>query len=499
MKRNFLFLLVSLTIGLHAFSQNVSINNDGTPPNPNAMLDIKASDKGLLIPRTSTITRLTIPNTKGLLVYDTTTSSFWYNDGTAWKDLTGDGSGWSLTGNSGTDTSVNFIGTTDETPLVIKVGNSLSGIIDYNGNGNTGFGYQALLSNTTGSANTAVGFESLKSNITGIGNTTLGSGTLANNNANYNTAVGSLALNANTSGTLNTATGVFALGTNGTGSNNSAYGFEALGANTDGNNNTANGYFALSKNNSGYSNTATGASSLNSNTTGFRNTAEGDSALFNNTTGFTNTAIGGLALQNNVDGGINTAIGFGALETNTSGSYNTAVGVYADVASGGLIDAMALGNAAKVQSSFTIQLGDGNITDLYTNDNCIVHAGSFVTPSDARLKNSITPFTLGLNFISLLKPVSFLYNNQHDSHVNSGFLAQDVEKAAAQLGTTFSGVHKPKTDKDFYALSYQDFIMPLVNAVKELKSQNDELKKDNDDLKKQLNSLSVRVSALENK
>src|SRR5882672_3782738 len=76
-----------------AFSQNVAINADGSPPNPNAMLDVQSSNKGMLIPRISTSARLAIPNTKGLLVYDTTTSAFWYNNGASWQALGGGGSG----------------------------------------------------------------------------------------------------------------------------------------------------------------------------------------------------------------------------------------------------------------------------------------------------------------------------------------------------------------------------------------------------------------------
>ena len=68
-------------------AQNIGINNDGSKPDVNAMLDVKASNKGILIPRTSTASRTTIPNTKGLLVYDTTTNSFWYNNGTSWQQI----------------------------------------------------------------------------------------------------------------------------------------------------------------------------------------------------------------------------------------------------------------------------------------------------------------------------------------------------------------------------------------------------------------------------
>ncbi|MEO8771986.1 MAG: hypothetical protein ABI402_17950 [Ferruginibacter sp.] len=135
MKRILFFLLIlaiaDLLINIVS-AQSIGINNDGSAPNANAMLDIKSFNKGLLIPRTSTAGRTAIPTIKGLLVYDTTTNSFWYNDGSPWKNLSAGSSGWYLTGNSGTDTSTNFIGTTDGQPLLIKVNNNLSGTLQYN-------------------------------------------------------------------------------------------------------------------------------------------------------------------------------------------------------------------------------------------------------------------------------------------------------------------------------------------------------------------------------
>ena len=80
-------LLLTICIVVKTNAQNIGINADGSLPNANAILDIKASDKGLLIPRTSTVSRTAIPNTKGLLVYDTTMNSFWYNDGSAWQQI----------------------------------------------------------------------------------------------------------------------------------------------------------------------------------------------------------------------------------------------------------------------------------------------------------------------------------------------------------------------------------------------------------------------------
>jgi hypothetical protein len=49
----------------------------------------------------------------------------------------------------------------------------------------------------------------------------------------------------------------------------------------------------------------------------------------------------------------------------------------------------------------------------------------------------------------------------------SGFIAQDVEKAAQSIGYDFSGVDKPKNEKDYYGLRYSEFVVPLVKAVQE--------------------------------
>jgi hypothetical protein len=59
-------------------------------PNGSAILDLTATDKGMLVPRVTTIQRNAIvtPAT-GLLVYDTDYSQFWYFDGTIWVPING--------------------------------------------------------------------------------------------------------------------------------------------------------------------------------------------------------------------------------------------------------------------------------------------------------------------------------------------------------------------------------------------------------------------------
>ncbi len=79
-------LFTTLLLAVAAFytqAQNVGIGT--TAPNANAALEISSSNKGLLIPRTSTASRTGIAAPpKGLMVYDTSFSAFYYYDGGRW-------------------------------------------------------------------------------------------------------------------------------------------------------------------------------------------------------------------------------------------------------------------------------------------------------------------------------------------------------------------------------------------------------------------------------
>lgn len=110
----------------------ISQNNVGIgtlTPAPSALLDLQAADKGLLIPRTDTavINALGTPAT-GLLIYQTSSNTFYYFDGSFWRTLAtnsgGSSNAWDLSGNAGTNPSNNFIGTTDNKDVVFKVNNT---------------------------------------------------------------------------------------------------------------------------------------------------------------------------------------------------------------------------------------------------------------------------------------------------------------------------------------------------------------------------------------
>src|SRR6202050_2349861 len=213
MKKHLLLSALWLLVLLPAFSQNIAINADGSRPDPNAILDIQPGTKGLLIPRMGSSARLAIPNTRGLLVFDTTTNSVWYNTGAAWQNLlvsaavvsAGD-SAWLLTGNSNA-TAASFLGTTNNVPLNIRVNNQPSGRID-SSKENTFCGYNTGATDSIGTDNAGIGAFALQNVVSG----------------GYNTATGARALISNTSGANNTASGYQSLFVNTTGSYNTAIG-----------------------------------------------------------------------------------------------------------------------------------------------------------------------------------------------------------------------------------------------------------------------------------
>jgi len=82
-------ILVScFLVSVSTFAQSVAINTDGSTANSSAALDIKSTDKGMLIPRMTSAQRTAISNPAvGLLVFDTDSGSFWFYGGSSWTQL----------------------------------------------------------------------------------------------------------------------------------------------------------------------------------------------------------------------------------------------------------------------------------------------------------------------------------------------------------------------------------------------------------------------------
>ena len=208
--------------------------------NPRAAFDINS--KGAMIIPTGDNTTDKPAAIMGMLRFNSTNNELEYADkNAAWKNVSG-GSGWSLSGNTGTAASA-FIGTTDSKPVIFKsngleafrmtaatstmpgnldlksalqmnnqsilwdggipanknilIGHTGSGLFNLTGSKNSFMGSGAGYSTSTGSDNTFIGAGSGVNNKTGSGNTAIGSGAgpdPANDDLTNTVAIGKNAL-----------------------------------------------------------------------------------------------------------------------------------------------------------------------------------------------------------------------------------------------------------------------------------------------------------------
>lgn len=401
---------------------------------------------------------------------------------------------------------------------------------------NIGIGNYSLRKNTTGRNNTAIGIQSAYTNTTGQQNVALGNYALQGNTGSFNIAIGVGSLFSNKA-SYNVAMGDGTLYYNNTGERNVGIGFQSLHNNTNSfgvgaeyahlsSDNTSLGYFALRENTRGFRNTAIGAGALRFNVGnyipnqefpteyGMENTAVGYNALYTNTQGFNNTAVGsnalyalnsngGQAISNTAlgvyagnkitTGNGNTAIGTSAGTTVQGGSNNTFLGFAANVSAGGaaFTNATAIGYFAIVNASNKVRIGNTSVT-------VVEGPVAYTFPSDRRLKENIKNTTVGLEFIKRLQTVSYNYIADNTKTRHDGFIAQDIETIMKDLNISFSGVKK--SDDGMYSLAYSDFVMPLVNAVKEqqniIENQASKISKLEEKLQK-MSDLEARLSSIE--
>ncbi len=71
----------------------------------------------------------------------------------------------------------------------------------------------------------------------------------------------------------------------------------------------------------------------------------------------------------------------------------------------------------------------------------------------------------------------------------SGFLAQDVERAAQAVNYDFSGVSKPSEAGGLYGLKYAEFVVPLGKAVQGQQAQLEAQQQQIEELQAMVNAL----------
>jgi hypothetical protein len=117
--------------------------------------------------------------------------------------------------------------------------------------------------------------------------------------------------------------------------------------------------------------------------------------------------------------------------------------------------------------------------------------------SDRRLKKDITPFAPALDKLTALQPVNYFWraNEFPDRHfgnsLNYGLIAQDVEQVLPELVAT---------DTDGYkAVDYSKLPLLTIQAVKELKAENDLLKERLSEIERALTEMRAAPGATSRK
>jgi hypothetical protein len=493
------FLLVALVVPAFLHAQNVGI---GTAAPTNRLHVLNASDPLRLEGVTSgaaTDSVVTI-NTTGVIKRRAAAAFV-------------SGSGWSLTGNANLSATTNFLGTTTLVPLIFRTNSFRGGQIDPDSTKrNNSFGHLALNTAVSGTANNAFGYQALAKVTTGSNNTAVGdSAAFTITTGNHNTFVGANAGYFLGIGVQNTAVGSRALATASAASNNVAIGYKAL-ENNIASSNIAIGTAALDNSSTGSDNLAIGSNALGTVTTTSTNIAIGNDALtalitgseisalgyragFALTTGIQNTALGHYAFSSTTASNYSTMVGYQAGANITGGSNNTFIGYNADASVVSPSNSSALGSGATVTQNNMVRVGGSGIT-------LIGGSVGFSVISDERVKTNIRENVAGLDFIAKLRPVTYNYDLQKMDDLQgvkpqarlanpakeqirySGFIAQDVLKAAETSGYDFSGVNKPGNDKSLYSINYAELVVPLVKAVQDLKAIIDKQQQEIEALKK---------------
>ena len=394
------------------------------------------------------------------------------------------------------------------------------------GGSNTAIGSYALSNCTTATGNCAVGTSTLKNNMadgntaigssaliyntTGEYNVVLGSYSLLNDTTSNNVVIGYDVLAQDTAGGENTCIGVSCLPASKSGNSNVAIGNDILKQSTTNRHNVIIGHHAQEKADSSINNVAIGPDAMGANK-GEGNTVLGPSALYglsssNNISNY-NVAIGSAAL-NRADRytEYSTVFGYSAMAHDCSG-YSTVIGyrsAYEDVnadyvtaigSNTTFIYHSTSDNTNRTVIGYNVSSSDGNqIVFGSTSVTSIGGYAAWSNLSDKRFKKNIRENVIGLEFITKLNPVTYhldihklnkFHNDtieleleeailQQEAIVQSGFIAQEVEQAASDVGYNFSGIDKPKTQNDNYSLRYEVFVVPIVKAVQEQQQMLDE-------------------------
>ena len=148
--RKFIFtVFLIIFFGEIIIAQNVGISETAITPDASSILEVKSTNKGILIPRvslTGTSDNTSISSAaNSLFIYNIATAGtipsnvypgyyYWSSSNSKWLRLCSDNDAWLLSGNNGTNPTTDFIGTTDAQSLLFKTNNIERMRIESSGN-----------------------------------------------------------------------------------------------------------------------------------------------------------------------------------------------------------------------------------------------------------------------------------------------------------------------------------------------------------------------------
>jgi hypothetical protein len=198
-------------------------------------------------------------------------------------------------------------------------------------------------------------------------------------------------------------------------------------------------------------------------------------------------AIAAGAAENFTDTARGTALFLGTTPVGTK-NLSIAVGILpsGSVGIGTPQDANGLPTATdKLQVFGDVRVGNATTNGCLKNFAGTQLVGTCV--SDRRFKKNITPFGSALNQLTALQPVHYYWRanefpEQHFGDAQAyGLIAQDVEQVLPELVVTNVDGYK--------AIDYSKLPLLTIQAVKELKTENDVLKAQNEDLRNRLDTV----------
>jgi len=168
----------------------------------------------------------------------------------------------------------------------------------------------------------------------------------------------------------------------------------------------------------------------------------------------------------------------------TTGTGNVVVGYNATPNAVGAVNRIVIGNGGIGQADNNVSIGTGGTNYIY---NAFNTNATWTKASDERIKQNIVDLDIGLDFVKDLqikqynwKPsneipeniIGYSEENTQDTEATMyGMIAQDVKAAMDKHGYEHFGGWNIREADGLQGLSNEMFVLPLINAVKELSAK----------------------------